>query len=154
MQQSEHKLFLIDGCPRDQDNMENFNKHIIHKKEARLAAVLFYECTEEAMLERILKRGETSGRTDDNVESAKKRFATFNNCTVPVVDHYRSQDLVFGIDAVQPIDDVFTETKRVMTLILNGTVDKPPTKTRKSVILDKKTRDSIKQAERYGTPEN
>ena len=36
--------------------------------------VLFYATTEEVMLKRLLKRGETSGREDDNEESIKKRF--------------------------------------------------------------------------------
>ena len=39
------------------------------------AAVLFFVTTEEVMLERLLERGKTSGREDDNVESIKKRFS-------------------------------------------------------------------------------
>jgi ribose 1,5-bisphosphokinase PhnN len=38
------------------------------------AAVLFLTCTEEIMLDRLLERGKTSGREDDNIESIKKRF--------------------------------------------------------------------------------
>jgi len=40
--------------------------------------VLFYTTDEETMLKRLLKRGETSGRDDDNIESIKKRFGDFN----------------------------------------------------------------------------
>ena len=42
-----------------------------------LERVLFYEVNEETLTQRILKRGETSGRIDDNMESLKKRFTTF-----------------------------------------------------------------------------
>jgi UMP-CMP kinase len=40
--------------------------------EAKL--VLYFECPEEEMLNRLLKRGETSGRVDDNIDSIRKRF--------------------------------------------------------------------------------
>ena len=42
------------------------------------------------MEERLIKRGETSGRTDDNAETIKKRFKLFIENTMPVVEHYES----------------------------------------------------------------
>ena len=42
------------------------------------------------MMERILKRADTSGRVDDNVETLKKRFANFTSETLPVTDYYQS----------------------------------------------------------------
>lgn len=43
---------------------------------------------------RLLDRGKSSGRSDDNMESIRKRFKTFVNQSVPVVDHYDSQGKV------------------------------------------------------------
>lgn len=43
------------------------------------------------MEQRLLSRGKTSGRADDNPETIKKRFETFTNETKPVVDYYRTQ---------------------------------------------------------------
>jgi adenylate kinase family enzyme len=54
--------------------------------------VLYLECTEEVMQERLLKRAETSGRADDNIETIKKRFTTFMEKTVSVIEHYEKQD--------------------------------------------------------------
>jgi UMP-CMP kinase len=54
------------------------------------AFVLYFECPEEVMLKRLLKRGETSGRVDDNVESIKKRFKTFHETSFPVIKHYEA----------------------------------------------------------------
>jgi len=45
-------------------------------------------CTEEVMIERIMKRAETSGRNDDNMDALKKRFGVFENETKPIIDHY------------------------------------------------------------------
>ena len=50
--------------------------------------MLFFECNGEIMEKRLLKRGETSGRADDNLESIKKRFQTYLEKTIPVIEHY------------------------------------------------------------------
>jgi adenylate kinase family enzyme len=61
--------FLIDGFPRKMDQALKFERELCPP-----ALVLFYTTTEEVMLERLLERGKTSGRDDDNVESIQKRF--------------------------------------------------------------------------------
>ena len=68
--------------------------------------VLFLSCTEEVMLQRLLRRGETSGRADDNVESIRKRFRTFVDTSMPVVDHFRKNGVVVEINAMNSIDKV------------------------------------------------
>ena len=45
--------------------------------------MLFYDCPEEAMEARLLERGLTSGRSDDNLESIRKRFRTFKAESTP-----------------------------------------------------------------------
>lgn len=51
---------------------------------------LFFTTSEEIMLGRLLERGKTSGREDDNVESIKKRFRTYKSDTMPVIEYYAS----------------------------------------------------------------
>uniref|UniRef100_A0A8D8GL54 UMP-CMP kinase n=1 Tax=Culex pipiens TaxID=7175 RepID=A0A8D8GL54_CULPI len=101
--------FLIDGFPRNEDNLQGWNRQMGDK--VRLLFVLFFECTEEQCIARCLKRGESSGRSDDNPESLKKRFSTYINDTMPIVDHYRAQDLVKTIDAVAAPDEVFDKVR-------------------------------------------
>jgi adenylate kinase family enzyme len=50
-----------------------------------LLGALVFDCPENVLEERILKRGETSGRSDDNIELARKRFHTYETQTKPVV---------------------------------------------------------------------
>ena len=54
------------------------------------AAVVVFECGEEVLVERLRKRGETSGRVDDNDDTIRKRLTTFSASTLPVVQHYQS----------------------------------------------------------------
>ena len=72
-----------------------------------LRFVLFFDCSEELCVDRCLKRGQSSGRSDDNLESLKKRFHTYVNDTMPIIDHYRTLNLVKTIDAAATPDQVF-----------------------------------------------
>jgi hypothetical protein len=69
--------------------------------------MLFFDCPMEVMEQRLLKRGETSGRDDDNLAVIKKRFNTFIEQSMPVVEVYRSKGLVRSMSAVPPPDVVF-----------------------------------------------
>lgn len=55
---------------------------------------MFFECSEEVMEERLIKRGETSGRVDDNAETIRKRFSTFVEETMPVIESYEEKNKV------------------------------------------------------------
>lgn len=52
--------------------------------------MIVLECHEHIMLKRLLKRGETSGRVDDNEETIRKRFTGYREETLPVIEHYES----------------------------------------------------------------
>lgn len=51
--------------------------------------ILFIECDEEELTKRLLQRGLTSNRNDDNLSTIKKRFVTFNAETLPVIRHFQ-----------------------------------------------------------------
>jgi UMP-CMP kinase len=53
--------------------------------------VIFFDASEETLVKRLLKRGETSGRADDNAETVKQRLRTFQQATRPVIDYYGAQ---------------------------------------------------------------
>ncbi|KAI1470188.1 uridylate kinase [Daldinia caldariorum] len=99
--------FLIDGFPRKLDQAIKFEEAVV---PARL--VLFYDCPEDEMERRLLERGKTSGREDDNAESIRKRFRTFVETSMPVVDYFEKQDRVVRVDARLGPDQVFDVTRR------------------------------------------
>jgi UMP-CMP kinase len=103
----DHKgKFLIDGFPRKMDQALKFEETVCPSK-----FVLFYDCPEEEMQKRLLKRGQTSGRSDDNAESIKKRFKTFVETSMPVVDYFQKENRVIKIAATKTPDEVYKETK-------------------------------------------
>lgn len=97
--------FLIDGFPREMDQCEGFEKSVCPAKFA-----LYFRCGQETMLKRLIHRGKTSGRSDDNIESIKKRFVTYTKASMPVVEYLKSQNRLITIDAEQDPDAVFEDT--------------------------------------------
>jgi UMP-CMP kinase family protein len=101
---------LIDGFPRKLDQGQAFEKDV-----KPCSAVLFFDCPEEVMQERLLERGKTSGRVDDNLETIKKRFDTFTEQSMPVVEHYAKLDKVCTISAVPGPDEVHGSVVKELT---------------------------------------
>jgi len=99
------KNFLLDGFPRSLDNLEAW--YDIFGRDTELPDMLYFTCPKEVLEKRILARGRYSGRSDDNVESMKLRFDTFEAETLPTVDLFRSKNKCAEIDASQPRQDVY-----------------------------------------------
>ena len=103
------KKFLIDGFPRAMDNKHGWDTVVGDKAE--VAFCLFFECPEEELEKRLLKRGETSGRDDDNIDSIRKRFHTFKETSMPVVELFKSQGMLRSVSSVQTVEEVWEATK-------------------------------------------
>lgn len=98
--------FLIDGFPRNEDNLSGWTKQMGEK--ANVQFVLFFDGPTEVFVERCLQRGASgSGRSDDNAESLKKRVVTFENDSKPIIEKFMQQGLVKRINATETPDDVF-----------------------------------------------
>ncbi|KAH8102827.1 UMP-CMP kinase [Cristinia sonorae] len=109
--------FLIDGFPRKMDQAVMFDEQVCPS-----SMVLFFTTTEDEMLKRLLERGKTSGREDDNEESIKKRFHVYKEQTMPVIEHYNKLHKVAEIDATATIDEVHEKAKVVVAKIFAGEV--------------------------------
>eukprot|EP00347_Sterkiella_histriomuscorum_P000705 403374821 len=103
------KRFLIDGFPRNQDNYDGWSR--VMNDLVEVPFVLFMDADEETMINRIMERSKTSGRNDDNIESLRKRFDTFRNETMPIVDLFASKGKTQRINSLRGIDEVFEDVK-------------------------------------------
>lgn len=103
--------FLIDGFPRNENNLLGWQKNMDGKAE--VSFILFFDCNNEVCIDRCLERGKSSGRTDDNRESLVKRIRTYQESTKPIVDIYEKQGKVRKVDGSKDIDEVFEEVKKI-----------------------------------------
>lgn len=105
IQKSTFNRFLIDGFPRNLDNLQGWDSCM--DDICDLEAVFYLDCPEEVLEQRLLTRGKTSGRSDDNKETVKKRLLTFRQDTMPIVEHYREMGKLVTIPGNQTIERVF-----------------------------------------------
>lgn len=103
----EAKGFLFDGFPRTAAQAEALDKLLILKKQA-ITVMLALEVNEAELIKRILKRGETSGRTDDlNEDIIAARVAEYNTKTAAVADYYKKDNKVVAVPGEGSVDDIF-----------------------------------------------
>ena len=98
--------FLFDGFPRTVRQAEMLDE-IMKSFSWKINAVYSLEVPEEILINRMLERGKTSGRADDNIDSIKHRFVEYKEKTAPVLDYYKKQGNLVGINGVGEISDIF-----------------------------------------------
>eukprot|EP00961_Rhodomonas_salina_P298164 3937848-Rhodomonas_salina.4 len=72
IEKSTHTHFLIDGFPRSLQNLHAWEQQISHN--VHVLGCLHFECSDDAMLSRVLARAATSGRSDDTTETCRNRI--------------------------------------------------------------------------------
>lgn len=101
------KGFLFDGFPRTAAQAEALDK-LLELKNTSIAVMLALDVSEEELVNRLLKRGETSGRSDDTNETIiRARITEYQNKTTAVADYYKQFDKVVLIKGEGGIDDIF-----------------------------------------------
>ena len=98
--------FLFDGFPRTVKQAEMLDE-IMKGFSLKINAVLSLEVPEDILIARMLERGKTSGRADDNIDSIKHRFVEYREKTAPVLDYYKKQGNLIGINGVGEISEIF-----------------------------------------------
>jgi len=101
------KGFLFDGFPRTSAQAEALDK-LLDLKKTSIAVMLALEVSEEELVKRLLKRGETSGRSDDtNEQVIRARIAEYRTKTEVVADYYRHFDKVVRVKGEGGINEIF-----------------------------------------------
>lgn len=101
MEIGKEKHWFIDGFPRKVSQIDLFKQEI-----GDATKCLYIKVSDEVLTERIIKRGETSGRADDNAEAVKKRIETYHAESEPVIEHYQKEEKVLEVDGERPVEVV------------------------------------------------
>ena len=101
------KGFIFDGFPRTIAQAEALDK-LLSFKNNPISQVLSLQVGEEELVRRLLKRGETSNRADDQGENIiRNRIVEYGNKTFPVADYYDKQDKLHNIFGEGTIEETF-----------------------------------------------
>ena len=99
--------FLFDGFPRTSKQAEALD-NLLELKNLSINIMLALDVSEQELVKRLVKRGETSGRPDDNNEQViRTRIQEYHKKTSPVADHYKKANKVILIKGEGTVDDIF-----------------------------------------------
>ena len=87
---------------------------LLNKHNASLDIVVGLEVEEDELIARLINRGKTSGRSDDNMETIKKRLEVYNNQTNPLRNHYKEQGKYVSIHGMGSVEDIFGRIKEAI----------------------------------------
>lgn len=104
---------IFDGFPRTIPQAEALEQ-LLADRGTQIDAVVGLEVPEEELIRRILLRGQMSGRSDDNEETARKRLETYHNQTSPLKAFYQEQGKYRSINGLGTIDGIFDLIKEAL----------------------------------------
>ncbi len=103
----EAKGFLFDGFPRTSAQAEALDR-LLELKNTSINKMLAMDVSEEELVSRLLKRGMTSGRSDDNNEGViRARIAEYHNKTAAVADYYQKFGKVVLVKGEGSVEEIF-----------------------------------------------
>ena len=106
--------FIFDGFPRTIIQAESLDD-LLKSMELNIDMVVALDVENNKLIERLLNRGKTSGRSDDkSEEKINKRLEEYDNKTKPLIDFYKNQKKFISINGVGDLNDV---TTRLISII-------------------------------------
>jgi len=105
--------FIFDGFPRTAGQAKMLDQ-FLNKKGTPVDKVIFLDTPKWVVQERIVNRGKTSGRKDDNKTAFMVRWEAYQNETVPAIEYFKGRGMVVNVNGEQTIEEVFAEFKTII----------------------------------------
>jgi adenylate kinase len=113
----DEKGFIFDGFPRTLPQGEALDQ-LLRDTDKSITAVLNLDVEEEMLIDRLVKRGEIQGRSDDTPETIRKRLEVYKAQTKPLIAYYKKQGKLFMVKGNKPVDDVFESIKEILDRLI------------------------------------
>ena len=110
---ADHAGVIFDGFPRTIAQAEALKAMLAERGHA-VAAMIELDVPEAELMKRLIKRGQESGRSDDNEETIKKRLDVYHNQTSPLIDWYEKEGIHNHIDGLGELDRIFKDICEVV----------------------------------------
>jgi len=109
----DHNGIIFDGFPRTIPQAEAL-KTMLDKRGHKVAAMIELDVPEDELMSRLIKRGQESGRSDDNEETIKKRLAVYHNQTAPLIEWYSKENIHYHVNGSGELDRIFTDISNII----------------------------------------
>ena len=110
------KGIIFDGFPRTLNQAVQLEK-LMKKRGDKTAMLIDINVPEDEIIRRLIERGKTSGRADDNLETIKERLVVYHDQTRPIDDYYELSDRYVRIQGMGAISEIFGRISRVLNKI-------------------------------------
>ena len=110
---TDHPGVIFDGFPRTIPQAEALKK-MLEERGHRIAAMIELDVPEEELMTRLIKRGQESGRSDDNAETIKKRLDVYHNQTSPLIEWYEKEGIRHHINGLGALDRIAGDIQQVI----------------------------------------
>ncbi len=108
-----HKGVIFDGFPRTIPQAEALKK-MLDERGDKVAAMIELDVPEDELMTRLIKRGQQSGRADDNEETIKKRLVVYHSQTQPLIEWYQKEGLHHHINGLGTLERIFGDIQQVI----------------------------------------
>ena len=108
-----HKGVIFDGFPRTIPQAEALKK-MLDERGDKVAAMIELDVPEDELMTRLVKRGQESGRADDNEETIKKRLVVYHSQTQPLIEWYKKEGLHHHINGSGTLERIFGDIQKVI----------------------------------------
>ncbi len=108
-----HKGVIFDGFPRTIPQAEALKK-MLEERGDKVAAMIELDVPEDELMTRLIKRGQQSGRADDNEETIKKRLVVYHSQTQPLIEWYKQEGLHHHINGLGTLERIFGDIQKVI----------------------------------------
>ena len=105
---------IFDGFPRTIPQAEALKK-MLSERGQDVSVMLDLDVPEDELIDRLIKRGQESGRADDNLETIKKRLTVYSEQTSPLKDFYKAEGKYQHINGVGSMDAIFDKIASVIS---------------------------------------
>jgi len=104
---------ILDGFPRTVPQADAL-KRFFEQRGQELHHVIGLEVPEEELVERMIKRGQQTGRADDNTDTIKNRLKVYHESTTPLRDYYMQEGKYRAINGHGSVDQIFADIAAVI----------------------------------------
>ena len=114
----ESKGIIFDGFPRTILQADALKK-MLNERGTDILVMFDLKADEELLIKRLLRRGEITGRTDDNLETILLRLEVYREQTAPVIEYYKDEKKYIEIDSTGEIEEVYSRIEKALEQWLN-----------------------------------
>ena len=105
--------FVFDGYPRTTGQAKTLDQ-FLNKRKSPISKVIHLDASKYVLKSRILERGKTGDRKDDNAAAFETRWGEYQSQTVPSLNYFDGRGMVVGVNSEQAIDEVYAEVKSII----------------------------------------